>query len=113
VFDADAQHRSWSVRSTAYFCDLVDRDQREILAYHWHPATDGPSFPQFHLTGRLPAIGVGPGVTPVALGDMHLPTGHVSFASVVRLLIEEFGIAPRRSDWQAILERGDPADDEN
>jgi hypothetical protein len=34
---------------------------------------------------------------------MHLPTGPVSLADVVRLLIMEFDVAPRRPDWQAIL----------
>jgi hypothetical protein len=34
---------------------------------------------------------------------MHFPTGHVSLGSVARLLIEEFGVAPLRPNWQAVL----------
>jgi hypothetical protein len=48
-------------------------------------------------------IDVGEGVDPVALAEMHLPTGFVTFEEIVRLLIAEFGIESRRADWEAIL----------
>ena len=98
---------SWRVDVGGYRYDVLDRDDREILAYHWHPAALGPPFPHVHLTGRLPAIEVGPGLPPVALGDMHLPTGRITFAAVARLLIQEFGVAPRRPEWAAEIEIAD------
>jgi hypothetical protein len=41
------------------------------------------------------------------LDKRHLVTGHVSLAMVVHMLIEEFGVAPLRPDWQHILNRAD------
>jgi len=51
----------------------------------------------------LPPIALGPRFDPVDLADMHLPTGVVTWGRVVRLLIEEFGVAPLRTDWDAVL----------
>lgn len=43
----------------------------------------------------------------ITLADMHIPTGFVTLADIVRLLIAEFGVEPRRSDWQRVLDRTD------
>jgi hypothetical protein len=98
---------AWRADQTGYAYGLADRDGRELLAYHWHPEALGPPFPHVHLTGRLPAIEIGPGFSPVALGDMHLPTGRIAFAAVARLLISEFGISPLHPDWAMVLDQAD------
>ena len=41
------------------------------------------------------------------LDRRHLATGHVLLAMVVRMLIEEFGVAPLRPDWQQVLDQAD------
>jgi hypothetical protein len=46
---------------------------------------------------------LGRGLDAVALAEMHIPTGRVRFADVVRLPIAAFGVAPRRGDWEAVL----------
>ena len=61
------------------------------------------AIPHLHLSGRLPPLDPGPATEPAALGEIRLPTGFVTLADVVWLLITEFGIAPRRADWEAIL----------
>jgi hypothetical protein len=38
----------------------------------------------------------------------HIPTGHVTLPMVVRLLIEELGVAPLNSGWERILTEADP-----
>lgn len=96
--------RSYRVQATSYHYRLIDAQEREVLAYHWHPVGLSPiTYPHVHLSGRLSPLDAGPGAEPVALGGMHLPTGPVTLADVVRLLITEFGIAPRRADWDAVL----------
>ena len=93
------------VRISGYRYQLFDSQDREILAYHWHPEGISPiAYPHLHLSGRLSPLDLGPRQEPAALGEMHLPTGDVTLADVVRLLITEFGIAPRRADWEAILD---------
>ncbi len=39
----------------------------------------------------------------IAISDLHLPTGVVSLASIVRFLIEEIGVEPNRDDWDEVL----------
>jgi hypothetical protein len=98
-----APRRAWRVVVVGYLYHVLDRDEREILAYLWHPEAVGPSFPHLHESGRMPTIDLGPRYAPVSLGDMHLPTGWVTLAALARLLIDEFGVAPRRADWDSVL----------
>jgi hypothetical protein len=52
--------------------------------------------------------------TPTARADLtlhklHLPTGRVSIEAVVRFLIEDLDVVPRRRDWSAVLDRHEEA----
>src|SRR5205085_1644240 len=61
----------WEARTAAYEYRLSDQDDREIVAYHWHP--EGQSHvqaPHLHLG---PAAEIG----RPALLAAHLPTGFV------------------------------------
>ena len=79
-------------------------DEREIIAYHWHPtAISHVTDPHLHLSRQITPIQFAPRAEPVALAEAHLPTSFITFADIVRLLITEFGVAPRRPDWRAIL----------
>ena len=92
------------VHPRGYRFHLLDRDDREILAYHWHPEGVSPiTEPHLHLSGRLRPLDAGDRVAPLALGEMHLPTGVVTLAQVVRWLITEFEVRPRRDDWETVL----------
>jgi hypothetical protein len=96
--------RSYWVQATSYRYQLLDGEEREILAYHWHPVgLSSITYPHVHLSGRLAPLDTGRGAEPVALGGMHLPTGLVTLADIVRLLITEFGVEPRRDDWATVL----------
>jgi hypothetical protein len=87
----------WEAETAAYEYRLSDEDDREILAYHWHP--DGQS----HVT--TPHLHLGPGaeVGRAALLTAHLPTGPVSIHEVLRLAIESLGTEPSRRDWDAVF----------
>lgn len=91
------------VRVSGYFFHVTEYQHREILAYHWHPDGVSPvTTPHLHLSSRLPDIAVSEGVE-ISLSAVHLPTGEVSAQDIVRLLITEFGVEPRRSDWRTIV----------
>ncbi len=95
----------YQVRRTAYRFHILDRLGGELLAFHWHPVGVSPvTRPHLHLPGRLPALEIEPGREAFALGGMHVPTGFLALADVVRLLIEEFRVVPRRPDWRSILD---------
>lgn len=96
--------RRFEARTTYYAYEILEHGGREIVAFHWHE--QGKSrvvAPHLHISSRMPTIDLGPRFDPVVLAEMHLPTGLVRLADVVRLLIEEFGVAPRRADWEAVL----------
>ena len=64
------------------------------------------------MLGRTPAeavnnqrlhIGHGAMAAREELHAAHLPTGYTSLADIIRLLIRDLRVTPRRSDWQSIL----------
>lgn len=108
VPDADHDQRYW-VAPMAYWYGILDGEEREILLFHWHP--EGVSdvlTPHLHVPfvssvalGQMSGKGVGG--RSVHLGRMHVPTGYVSLEEIVELLIEEFDVEPRRSDWLDVM----------
>jgi len=93
------------VQVAGYRYAVLDRQDREIIEFHWHPAGSSPiTYPHLHLSGRLAPLDLGPGIEPIRLGEIHLPTaGMITLADVVRLLITELGVGPRRADWERVL----------
>lgn len=91
----------WQVDVVGYDYAIYDSDEREILLYHWHP--------QGHSPVATPHLHLGPGaqVSRPDVRDAHLPTGQITLSSLIRLLIEEMEVQPRRQDWDAILDEGD------
>lgn len=68
-------------------------------------------FPHLHLSTRIPSFDIQPHTEPVTLSGMHIPTGFVTSAEIVRLIVVEFGVEPTRADWDAIVQSS--ADDEH
>lgn len=101
VLDA---RRQFEIENVYYSYELLDASGGEILAYHWHP--DGMSnveHPHLHVSATKPPVRVRTRIAEYPLSDMHLPTGHITFVDIVRLLIDEFGVEPLRDDWRAVL----------
>lgn len=96
--------RDWRVRTVGYAYSLLRHDDREILAYHWHP--DGRS----HVTTAHLHLGAGAEVGWPGMRKTHLPTGPVMVPDLIELTIGS-GVRPRRSDWRSVLDgaRGDLA----
>lgn len=107
VVEADVQ--LWRVEPRTYELRLLDRFERELLVYHWQPGPGlrGPDHPHLHVSAALHAQVNAVTTRAHDLDKRHLVTGHVSLAMVVRMLIEEFGIAPLRPDMQQVLERAE------
>ena len=91
----------WQVEIVGYDYAVYDSDEREILLYHWHPHGGSPiASPHLHL-------GSGAQVGRREIRDAHLPTGHIPLSALLRLLIVEMGVQPRRQDWDTILSEGE------
>jgi hypothetical protein len=100
----DTSPRQFDARIDSYIYRLLDREHNGIVAYHWHPAgISSVRHPHLHLSNQIRPIELGRNQTPLPLADMHLATGIVPLAHVVRMLIEEFGVEPLRDDWDAVL----------
>lgn len=97
VKDDRVKRREFRVRTHGYIYVLAEDPTLERPMFEWHAHSYlGPPHPHVHVNGILDATGE-------ILRGWHLPTQRVSLEAVVRFLIEEFGIAAARQDWDAVL----------
>ena len=90
----------WAVSTAAYYYTLQDAQNREVIAYHWHPEQAGVDFPHVHIRAKAR-------VGPKDLHKYHLPTNRVTLEAVLRLALSELGVAARhqrRNDWASVLD---------
>jgi len=101
----------WRVTTRMYEYRLLDHDHKELLVYHWQPGPEfpGPDHPHLHVSAALDAQVDAVTRRGIDLDKLHVATGPVSLAAVIRMLIEEFRIAPQRRDWRETLERAETA----
>ena len=97
ISESDLPRAGWTVVESGYRYRILDSDRREILTYHWHPGGRSPIIFQ-HLH-----IGNGAMAGRQELQTAHLPTGYVSVGDIVGMLIRDFGVSSRRSDWESVL----------
>jgi len=103
--------RGWDVLRTGYAFALDDREDREIFAYHWHPDVPLSAFLHLHINRGVidsevtSQAGLSPALTRLRpdVADAHFPTHHITLGEVARLLITQFGVRPRRADWDTVL----------
>ncbi len=87
----------WKVRISAYAYQLVNREEMEVISYHWHPSgRSAVTWPHLHLG---PA-GVG---RHAMLATAHLPSGLVALEEVIRMAVTDLGVEARRPDWSDVL----------
>jgi hypothetical protein len=86
----------WEARIAGWVYEIRSAAGDLILAFHWHPSTGRVTWPHLHAYGVNESV---------ELHKLHPPTGTIKAASVVRFLIEDLDVLPRRPDWQAILDR--------
>jgi hypothetical protein len=86
----------WEARTAGWIYDIQSAAGTPITAFHWHPSSGRVTWPHLHAHGVHESV---------ELHKLHPPTGHVTLSSIVRFLIEDLGVLPRRSDWRAVLDR--------
>ena len=92
-----------------YMYSVLDLSGRELFAYHWHPSgVSAARTPHFHASATspiaLPSRPGNPGTMELAVNRVHFPTHRMELPGLVRFLISELGVAPRRADWESVLE---------
>lgn len=102
--------RGFSGYPTRYQYRVLDISGQELVIYDWHPIGVSPvTTPHLHVPAAASVVLSQRAGTPRAdarthLGSLHLPTGPISLADVVRMLITEFRVDPIRSDWERVLQ---------
>lgn len=101
---------TWRIETRSYQISLLDRNGREVLAWHWQPGLEfaGPDHPHLHVSAAVGFPNALGESAKVDLDKLHLPTGPVSLADVVRMLVEEFGVQPLMADWRERLAGATP-----
>lgn len=101
--------RRWQATTRMYEHRLLDHDQEELLVYHWQPGPifAGPDYPHLHVSAAMEARIDAVNRRKIGLDRLHAATGWVSCGVVVRMLITEFQVAPRRHDWREALDRAE------
>lgn len=94
--------RSYRVSTVGYSYEIRNSLQQEIVAFHWHPGQRSHE--------DEPHIHVGSAILDSKSSDLgkvfstfHIPTGPISLAQVVRLLLRDFNVVPNRRDWEETL----------
>jgi hypothetical protein len=106
----DSSRRDMFEVVTSYYqYKILDFERNEIVVYDWAPFGPSPvRTPHLHI----PAAGsislkqrAGSALAnqKTFLGSLHLPTGYIVLEDIVELLIREFQVVPRRTDWEAVL----------
>jgi hypothetical protein len=96
VVPEQGQRGPWRVTTAGWIYKITDAEGELIFAFHWHPEGSGrATWPHLHANGSHPAF---------SLERLHPPTGRVSIEAVVRFLIEDLDVVPRKEDWRIILD---------
>lgn len=90
------RHRSFACETVEYNYTFEQPSGLEILAFHWTPEGDRGfrTFPHLHIG---PAISRGSELFASRIHRLHVPTGVLSTASIVRFAIEELDVQPASS----------------
>jgi len=104
IVQADPPGGEWEARTAAYTYVARSAAQREVFAYHWHPeGRSSVTFAHLHVSRPSSRLRTGASDLSVPVSSAHFPTGLVALQQVLRLLITDFGVRPRRRDWTRIL----------
>jgi hypothetical protein len=93
----------WKVSTKAYVYVVSIATRRapvpvEVFAWHWHPERmPRKAYPHLHVRSEHRLLGL-------ALKNLHIPTGRVSFEEVVRFLVDELRVVPSREDWRSVVD---------
>ncbi len=98
----ETDQRQYRIQTTEYSYQILTRSGSELLAFHWTPLADGPGY-RTHSHMHVGNVLLADNAPIQNFHKLHIPTARVSVESVIRMLIEEFGVRPRREAWSEIL----------
>jgi hypothetical protein len=81
----------YRVTTAAYNYALLNEEGQELIAWHWHPESRVVR-PHLHIAAD-----------PLT-HKIHIPTARVTIESVLRLLVDELGVSPTRTDFAQVLD---------
>lgn len=106
---SDAMSDLYRVIAGGYQYTISNHHQREVITYHWHPGQRSREHgPHVHIGSAV--IDSDSSDIGKTFSRFHIPTGYISIAQVVRLMLTDFNVVPNRQDWQAVLAGLLPAD---
>jgi hypothetical protein len=92
-----------------YFYALCASTGEEALTFQWTPnAIHGKTLPHLHV-GRA-VVSDKTLLLPDRFHKVHVPTGHITLAAVVRLAIEEFQVKPLTRRLGTVLDNSEHAE---
>ena len=110
VFQPDVVQRSpFDLWTSYYQYRILDREEREIVVYHWEPAGRSPVItPHLHVSAAAPVTLPQPDNSSVTgrtthLNKLHLPTGRIGLEEIVELLVYDFAVDPLIPNWTETL----------
>ena len=102
VTSQENEPRSYRIVTGGYSYVIQSNQHREIIAFHWHPRQRSHEHdPHVHIGSAV--IDADSSDIGKTFSRFHIPTGHISIAQVVRLLLTDFNVVPNRQDWEAML----------
>lgn len=91
---------SGTVTTKYYLYSVADANGKDLLGFHFHPdLTEDPVlYPHIHTYAKQD-----PRFLSLELQRKHIPSGRVALEDVIRWLISEMNVKPRRKDWDDVL----------
>lgn len=99
---SDAGQLQYRIETSEYSYQILTRAGSELLAFHWTPFAVGPEY-RTHSHLHVGNVLLDDSAPIQNFHKLHIPTGRIPLSSVIRLLIEEFGVQPRRENWREML----------
>lgn len=96
IVASEQERLSWTVLVTRYEFSISDDDEKEIVAYHFHPGEQAFEGSHLHILS-------GAGTIRPDLRAAHLPTGPIAAQDFILMAIRDFNVRPLRSDYLRVL----------
>lgn len=87
----------WKVNTRGYVYAVGRSERLDDATHHFHWIPRLRPDPHAHVVSNAPDATIEEGVRGV-----HIPTGRVSFETIIRFMITEYGVRPI-ADWEAVL----------
>jgi hypothetical protein len=93
---------SGTLTTKYYLYSVADSDGKDLVGFHFHPdLTEDPVlYPHIHAYAKQD-----PRFMALDLQRKHIPSGRVALEDVIRWLISELKVKPRRDDWDEVLKK--------